>query len=181
MSLENWRPGESAVVLEAGVPRLFSEIGPDGHKTYTDAGVIDGATVFGRGVKIPILVKNVSSEPAQLLRLEVLAKCYVKYQPRLRYDKIMVSIPHPRLPFDGERGRVRLTERDMSEGAVAVRGTHRVLHPGGGRLSGGQFEITIEATVSGLWECHVQARFLSAGRTETSEQAGPFFVLLRGK
>jgi hypothetical protein len=175
------RPGESVVILETGVPRLFSEIGPDGRKTYTDAGVIDGVTVFGRGVRIPMLVTNVSSGPAQLLRLEVLTNCYIKYQPELRYDKIMVSIPHPRLPFDGERGRVRLMERDMNEGTVAVRGTHRVLHPGGGRLSGGQFEITIEAAVSGLWACHVQARFLSAGRTETSEQAGPFFVLLRGK
>jgi len=152
-----------------------------GHRwTYAQAGAIEGAPVYGRGVRLVVTLMNQAPEPLEVLGLNVRATFHETYPADLRYDKLGAPVPLARLPLAGERGRVRLTEAVIEPGVTPVRGTRRVLAPCGDAGAEEMVEVTVEAAVSGLWAFTVQAVCTSRQGLFDVEPLEDFLVLLRG-
>ncbi|MGO9778835.1 MAG: hypothetical protein ACLPKE_03085 [Streptosporangiaceae bacterium] len=174
------RPGDFPVALSSAGIGLFWIIEAGGRVTYSTAGEVDGVTVFGRGVRMGVRVANGADEPVTLRALRIRAKWYPEYPPTLRYHKVALPVPAPPLPFDDGQPNVLLTE-DVTDGVVTVRGTRCVLAPAGEADASRVIDATIEAAVSGLWGCHIEAEYTHAAAARVTSVPVGCLVLLRGK
>jgi hypothetical protein len=160
---------------------LFWIIDAEGRKTYSIAGDFNGATVFGRGIRLTLRVTNHSDESVGLRALRVRAQWSRTFPAMLRYRKIITSVPVPPLPFASGQANVRLTEDMLPGGVVRVRGVRGELGPVGGPDSSRVVQVVIEAAVVGLWACRVEMESWHADKTWVSESPVECLILLRGK
>jgi hypothetical protein len=162
------------VIVEVAPPHHFSEIRGLHCRTYSLAGSFEDTTVFGRGVILPVTITNVSGEPVLIAAVCVRAQQVRQPPPDLRYDKLLLDVPHSRLPFDDDNIRVRLTEAEIDGAMITGRHTRCTLAPHATRA----VNLSVEATTAGLWRCEIAVR---CGAGEPDLVVGPYFVLLRGK
>jgi hypothetical protein len=176
-------PGDFPVALtyDDEISPLFWTIDADRRTTYSTAGYFKGATVFGRGVRLGVRVTNHSEQVVTLRALRVRTLWSRLYPSGLRYKRLVTQVPAPPLPFASGQANVRLTEDLTPQGVVAVRGVRGELGPAGGPAASRVVEVVIEAAVSGLWACGIEAESGSAGQTRVTAAPLNCLVLLRGK
>ncbi|SEG91776.1 hypothetical protein SAMN05444920_107347 [Nonomuraea solani] len=167
--------GPSPIEVSVGAPRLFWAVEGSARRIYGHAGSLDGVTVHGRGVRLPISVANTTGSPVEFPGIQVVARRGQDgYPPSLRYDRLETGLGSARLPLEGEGRRVRLTSPGAEGCTVAVAGSRCTLPAGAAR----GFDLFVEAAVSGLWECSLD---VAPGPSGGSERIGSFLVLLRGR
>ena len=165
------------IEFAVGSPGLFWVVEDNSYRIYSQAGELDGVPVFGRGVRLPVTMTSRAETPIEVRAIEVSVVRHAKYQPTLRYDKLVLPAADGRMPLLGPPHRVALGETELHTGRATVPGVRCVLGPG----SAGQFEVVVEAAAAGLWRCELGVHVVHDGAVCLVEPIGPFLILLRGR
>jgi pimeloyl-ACP methyl ester carboxylesterase len=153
--------------------------------TYTEAGKINGTTVFGRGQRIRLSIRNLTGEPIDVLRMEVELKDVAKDAPlTLRYQKLQMRLLHTRLPIEvinapliWSESDIKGTKKEMGEGRIRLSSSGS---PDGKDIH--QIEVSVEARAPGLWTYRVRAIIEITGQDlpTVNECDVDLAILLRG-
>jgi hypothetical protein len=173
-------PAAFAIDVEA---KPFEETRGLERSLYDTAGEVHGTTVYGRGQRLIITIKNETARRVDIARLLLrLIRLDKTPGPRLRYDKLTTSLPHTRLPIEELDEQVRWidtddvgSEKTLGEGWIR-------LGPAGSDDDTHQVGVDVEATAPGLWEYVVEAEYDSGlGQRARSTVPQPLSILLRGR
>jgi hypothetical protein len=148
---------------------------------YDVAGDVGGSTVFGRCQRLVITLQNQTASRVDVHRLLLrLTEIEKDPSPLLRYDKLVTSHPHARLPIEPVQ-TVRWNEGDsVGEERPLGEGWIR-LEPAGTPEDTHQVAVSVEAESPGLWRYVVEAEYAGEAGLARSRAQPELTVLLRGR
>jgi hypothetical protein len=151
---------------------------------YTDAGEIEGTTVYGRGHKLLITLINqgTSSLTVRSVKLRLVAK-EPNFPPALRYDKLQMTVPHTRLPIEAIESPIYLQESDAVESTKEIGDGRIYLGSKNSPDAAHQITFTTEAKSPGLWTYQLEAEYTdpTTNQRQTVVCQEKLMILLRGR
>jgi hypothetical protein len=149
---------------------------------YLKAGTINNKDVYGMGQNIIVSFKNNSKLPLEITRVAlVLQSRNVTPPENLYYRKLVIQLPHTRLPIELIEP-VRWQEADV-EGSVKILGEGRIrLEPIDTKENTHVMKFTVITEANGLWLYSIRVDYDEprTGTPRTIELKEQFAILNRG-